>query len=89
MKSVFWVNFGNLSKEAVDALREIIPDVNLIQLNDVSQDEATSLLAIADFLAFQKGSLPPELDQIIRNRRDVIEHETDFNSNFVEWSWYN
>ena len=88
MTLVFWCKKQNLSDEAIKALSEIVPDMRLVQLGDVSETRANVTLDYADIIAFQRSSLPIELDRWIRKQPKVLVHEVDFNTfEFKKWEW--
>jgi len=88
MTLIFWCKKQNLSEGAIKSLSEIVPDKRLVQLGDVSETCANATLDYADIIAFQKSSLPPELERWIRSQHKVLVHEVDFNTfEFKKWEW--
>lgn len=86
--TVFWVKKDPLSKEAINELKKIVPDMELLQLSEI-KNECEILVAMcnSEIMTYQKGSLPPDLEKIIRGRNKVLEHEIDSEFNFTKWSW--
>lgn len=86
-RSVLWVKKKNLTEEAIKALKEALGEIELFQLNDLEGDilsQAEKFVSV-DIIAFQKGSLPPELESDCLSRPHII-HEIDENFNFTRWT---
>ena len=83
---ILWVNKEDLSKKAIDALEEILGEIELFQLGDLEENP----LAIAekfesvDIIAFQKSSLPPDLQESCLEKRHII-HRINGDFHFIRW----
>ena len=86
-RSVLWVKRTNLSEEAVKALKEVLGEIELFQLKDFEEDLQlqSEKFSSVDIIAFQKGSLPPELEGECVRRPHII-HEIDSDFNFTRWT---
>lgn len=85
-KSILWVNKKDLSEKAIEGLKEILGEVKLFQLKDFEGDSlklAERFISV-DVIAFQKGSLPPELQEECLERKHII-YITDGGFNFARW----
>ena len=84
-KIIFWMNKKNLSDKAIKELEKIFGEVSLHQLNDFKSHMTQALLFdTADIIAFQLGSLPPELEKDCLNKKHII-HEIDEHFDFTRW----
>ena len=85
-KSVLWVNKKRLSEKAIEGLREVLEEVELFQLKDFEGDilALVEKFSLVDVIAFQKGSLPPELQEECLRKPHVI-HRIDGNFDFTRW----
>jgi hypothetical protein len=86
-KKILWVKKTALSEKAIKELKKIYGEIELFQFNDFGED----MLALAekfnsvDVIAFQLGSLPPELERDCLNKAHIV-HEIDEHFNFDRWS---
>ncbi|MEA2097737.1 MAG: hypothetical protein U9P70_01530 [Patescibacteria group bacterium] len=84
-KSIFWMNKKNLSEEAIEELEKIFGEISLHQLSDLKNLlTQTVMFDLADIIAFQLGSLPPELQEECLKRTHIT-YEIDENFDFKRW----
>ena len=84
-KIIFWMNKKSLSKKAIEELEKILGEVSLHQLNDFKNPLTQSaMFDSADIIAFQLGSLLPELQEECLKKTHII-YKTDENFDFEQW----
>lgn len=85
-KKILWVNKTPLSEEAIKGLEKIYGEIELFQFKDFAEDALAlaEKFESADVIAFQLGSLPPELERDCLNKTHII-HEIDEHFNFSRW----
>jgi len=89
MKKVFWVNNTPLSGIAKTELKNMLGNIELIQLSELNSEyQKLSTILDSDIFAFQRGTLPPALEDEIKMENKVLEHEIDSHFNFTMWSWF-